>query len=100
MWFFASTRFQGNKNYVGGMYENANAYDPTKWLYVPDFSRQATYATTDKSVNARITVQATGKDKLNFYWQEAKRFWQNAQAEYVSGGVLRDDVLRSSISVS
>jgi hypothetical protein len=79
VWFFASTRFQQNKNYVGGMYENANAYDPTKWLYVPDFSRQATYATTDKSVNARITVQATTKDKLNLYWQEAKRFWQNAR---------------------
>ena len=79
VWFYSATRFQQNKNFVGGMYENANAYDPNAWLYEPDFSRQATYETTDKSVNTRLTWQVTRKDKVNIYWQQADRFWQNAR---------------------
>ena len=36
LWFYASARFQENKNYVAGLYVNRNAGDPTKWLYDPD----------------------------------------------------------------
>ena len=32
LWFYASARFQENKNYVAGLFVNLNAGDPTKWL--------------------------------------------------------------------
>ncbi len=34
LWFFASTRYQGNRKLVAGMFDNLNAGDPTKWTYV------------------------------------------------------------------
>ena len=51
LWFFASGRVQTNQNYVAGLFANANAGDPTKWLYVPNpatrhFSRLRRRAST------------------------------------------------------
>src|SRR5207247_7143750 len=40
VWFFATARAQGNSAYLP-IYYNKNAGDPNKWLYEPDFTRQA-----------------------------------------------------------
>ena len=34
LWFFGGGRHQGNRKEVAGMFNNANAGDPTKWTYL------------------------------------------------------------------
>src|SRR5688572_6012990 len=35
LWFYSAARRQVNKNYVGALWYNQNAGDPTRWDYVP-----------------------------------------------------------------
>src|SRR5687767_10374767 len=43
LWFFFSTKNQGTRLYVSGMYYNKNAGNPNAWAYEPDLSRRAIY---------------------------------------------------------
>ena len=67
LWFFASGRTQTNQNYVAGLYANANAGDPTKWLYTPDVSNQDFFQITQKGINGRVTGQVGQRNKLSLY---------------------------------
>jgi hypothetical protein len=67
LWFFASTRYQGNRKLVAGMFNNLNAGNPDAWTYVPDTSSQARDDGTWKSFNARLTWQASPRNKFSFY---------------------------------
>jgi hypothetical protein len=66
LWFFASTRYQGNRKLVAGMFDNLNAGNPNAWTYVaaPTQSRDDG---TWKSFNARLTWQASPRNKFSFY---------------------------------
>jgi hypothetical protein len=75
LWFFVGGRRQTNESYLAGMYYNLNAGDPTKWTYEPDLSRQAFTPTTQSSANARLTWQATEKNKFSFYGETQPRDW-------------------------
>ncbi|HXD72781.1 MAG TPA: TonB-dependent receptor [Vicinamibacterales bacterium] len=66
LWFFATARYQGNRKLVAGMFDNANAGDPTKWTYVPSTSQSRDDGTW-KSFNARLTWQASQRNKFSFY---------------------------------
>jgi len=66
LWFFASTRYQGNRKLVAGMFDNLNAGDPTKWTYVSSGSQSRDDGTW-KSFNVRGTWQATARNKFSFY---------------------------------
>ena len=70
VWLFGTVRGQGNSAYITNMYYNKNAGDPTKWLYDPDFSRQAFNDKTWQNASARITTQLTPRNKLNIFWDE------------------------------
>ena len=72
LWFFAATRYQGNHRLVGGMFRNRNAGDLNAWTYVPDESHQAKADSTWKNVSARLTWQASPRNKFNFYWDEQR----------------------------
>ena len=63
-------RGQGNSAYITNMYYNKNAGDPNKWLYDPDFSRQAFNDKTWQNASARITTQVTPRNKVNIFWDE------------------------------
>ena len=39
LWFYTSARFTRQANYVGGLFQNKNAGDITKWTYEPDPDR-------------------------------------------------------------
>src|SRR6185503_6839196 len=39
LWFFVSGRRMNNRTYVGNLYRNKNAGDPTKWTYEPDLTQ-------------------------------------------------------------
>jgi hypothetical protein len=66
LWFFGTTRYQGNRKLVAGMFNNVNAGNPNAWTYVPSTS-QAQDDGTWKSFNARLTWQASPRNKFTFY---------------------------------
>ena len=72
LWFFAAARYQGNHRLVGGMFRNRNAGDVNAWTYVPDESHQAEADSSWKNVSARLTWQASPRNKFNFYWDEQR----------------------------
>ncbi len=80
LWFFASGRTQSNQNYIAGQYANANAGDPTKWLYAPDLNNQEAFQITQKSIGARLTEQLTPKNKLSIYADNQSRIWDDGRA--------------------
>jgi hypothetical protein len=64
VWFHITTRHNAAASYVP-IFFNRNAGNPNAWTYEPDTSRSpAASDTTWRDVNARLTWQATGKDKL------------------------------------
>lgn len=70
LWFYTSGRFTNQENYVGGLFQNLNAGDITKWTYAPDTAHQAINAADEESVNLRLTWQTTPKQKLNFFYEQ------------------------------
>src|SRR5262245_28465933 len=72
LWFFFSTKSQGTRQYVSGMYYNKNAGNPNAWTYEPDQSRRAIYDGTWLNVPLRLTFQATPRNKFNIFWDEQK----------------------------
>jgi len=79
LWFYSSARAQTNQNYVAGIYENLNAGDPTKWTYEPDLSKQGVFFITHKSVNTRLTWQASPRNKISIYGDNQWRLWHHVQ---------------------
>jgi hypothetical protein len=77
LWFFASTRWVKNANYVGGRFANLNAGDPNAWTYVPNTAEQATDVLSQRSINGRVTWQASAKNKFSFYYDDQGRCWCN-----------------------
>ena len=65
LWFFSAARWNGNSNFVAGTYWNRFAGDPNVWLYEPDLSRPAVYAAWQRSINTRLTWQASEKHKIS-----------------------------------
>jgi hypothetical protein len=80
LWFYSSARWQQNQNYIAGLYHNANAGDPTKWLYVQDTAQRGAFSLTQNGVNTRLTYQATQKHKVSFYYDNQTRDWDDARA--------------------
>ena len=80
LWFYSSARFQENQNYIAGLYYNANAGDPTRWVYVADPTRQGFFSLAQKSGNTRVTWQAARKHKLSFFYDSQGRVWDDGRA--------------------
>ena len=70
LWFYFTARQEGQIRSIPGMYPNLTAGDNTKWLYVPDTSKQAQGAESWTVANVRLTWQATPKNKFNIFWDE------------------------------
>ncbi len=70
IWYFVNVRDEGSWQSVPGMYANQNAGDPTKFIYVPDLTRQAATAGSWRIANARLTVQPTPRNRFNLFWDE------------------------------
>lgn len=64
VWFFASYRYQMNRQTVASMWDNRNAGDNTKWTYDPDFSRQSEDDGVWKNHSVRLTWQVTPRNKI------------------------------------
>jgi len=70
VWFFANARTQGSTRAIANIWFNANAGDPTKWLYVPDKSQPAYNDRTSENGSIRLTWQVTARNKVSGFWDE------------------------------
>src|SRR5688572_8011467 len=76
LWFFAATRYQGNHRLVGGIFRNMNAGNVNAWTYAPDYNDQAVADSNWKNASARLTWQASARNKFNIYWDEQRNCTQ------------------------
>jgi hypothetical protein len=75
LWFFTSFRNFGVVQNRAGIYDNAT---PLGWVYTPDKSFPATMKVTNLSRNARLTWQATPRNKISVFADLAPHvFWQH-----------------------
>jgi hypothetical protein len=71
LWYYVTARYNGAQNYAAGMFENKNAWDPTKWTYEPDTSRRALSTNGDwQAAKIRLTWQASQKNKFAGEWDQ------------------------------
>ena len=73
LWFYASGRWVKTQNYVGGMFYNLNAGIQNSWSYAPDLSRPAYLNAFQRSVNTRLTLQESSKNKFSFFVDDQGR---------------------------
>ena len=64
LWFFASYRYQYNRQTVASIWDNKNAGDNTKWNYAPDFNKQSEDDGVWKNHSVRLTWQVTPRNKI------------------------------------
>ena len=88
VWYYATARDEGSERTVPGMFANANTGDPTKWTYVPDTSRPAVLAASYRIFTARLTTQATPRNKFAVFWDEQRPCEGGAAAGF-SGSACR-----------
>ncbi|PWT86699.1 MAG: hypothetical protein C5B57_00640, partial [Blastocatellia bacterium] len=84
LWFYVSARFQENKNYIAGLYENKNAGDSTKWLYEPDYGNPVIFSLNQDSGNGRVTWQVAQKHKVTGFYDQQRRPWNDNRPAVVS----------------
>ena len=70
IWYFFNHRRVDFADAQPGIFANKNAGDPTKFSYVPDFSRQGRIDQKRKIFALRLTMQLTPKNKLSLFWDE------------------------------
>jgi hypothetical protein len=70
VWYYATARDEGQYRSIPNIYPNLNAGDPTKFLYVPDRTREVRGTESWRLYSARFTIQASSRDKINFHWDE------------------------------
>jgi len=68
IWYYVTARDEGQHRTIPGIFPNLNAFDPTKWEYIPDTSKEARGAESFQLYSARFTVQATPRNKFNVHW--------------------------------
>ena len=67
LWFFSNVRSAGTIQDVPNRYGNLNARDPNNWNYQRDADVKVRSATSKLLGAARLTWQATPRNKLGFY---------------------------------
>jgi hypothetical protein len=66
LWFFGSYRMQVAQNYVGGMFFDTTYNDPKVWTMNLDSNHRVSNDGMWNEGNARLTWQATAKNKFGF----------------------------------
>ena len=87
LWYYGTLRDEGQHRSIPGIYPNLNAGNPTKFEYQPDTTKQAQGAESFQLASARLTFQATPRNKINFHWDMQ---WPcNGSAFITSGDACR-----------
>ena len=72
VWFYAVTRTIGDYTNIAGVFANANAGNPNAWNIVPDQSVAGRSANSRKVAGARVTGQASERNKISAYFDYQK----------------------------
>lgn len=72
LWFYSAMRYMRADAYVGDMFINRTANDPTVFAFNPDLSRPATNEAYWVDGQGRLTWQATPRHKLAWMWSQQK----------------------------
>ena len=70
LWYYVTARDEGQHRSIPGIFPNLNAGDGSKYLYVPDRTREVRGAESWRLYSGRVTYQATSRDKINLHWDE------------------------------
>jgi hypothetical protein len=70
LWYFATARSQGSTRVNANQFFNANAGDPTKWLFAPIQDQPGFSDRTWENISGRLTWQMTPRNKIGGYWDE------------------------------
>jgi hypothetical protein len=68
LWFYNAYRYFKEVDFLAGLYYNAT---PTAWTYTPDLNRPADNEVWDRSVNLRLTWQASPNSKISGFLDAA-----------------------------
>jgi hypothetical protein len=68
LWYFVNAHTGGNTKTSANVFYNQNVGDPSKWLYVPDVDRREYSDRTFEDASARITWQASPRQKVGVFW--------------------------------
>ena len=96
LWFYGSGRWQTNQFFIPGSVANANAGDPTKWLWAPNNSERGLYNTTQNSGSIRLTYQLNAKNKFSFSHEPQTRQWRDGRPETSPEACCRSSSRRST----
>ena len=70
LWYFVAGLYSSNSKYTPGMFDNANYNNTASWTYVADVNRPAFSDSVWRGGQARLTWQATPKNKVGLTWAE------------------------------
>ncbi|MET0213378.1 MAG: carboxypeptidase-like regulatory domain-containing protein, partial [Vicinamibacterales bacterium] len=77
LWFYVAYRNNEIQKYVADHYYNS---DPLAWVFVPDKSRQGADTQVHRNYAARVTWQATPRNKFNFSYEKDRRITPRRRA--------------------
>jgi len=77
LWFYVAYRNNEIAKYVADHFYNT---DPLAWVYVPDKTRQGTDTQVHRNYAARLTWQATPRNKFNFSYEKDRRITPRRRA--------------------
>jgi len=87
LWFFAAARGWGTTTGVANLYADSNTND---FVYTPDLSRPIEPEEIDKGIGARLTFQASSKDKFMFSWDKQRNFQDQLTGQLETGTVKNE----------
>jgi hypothetical protein len=68
LWYVASAQISGSRKQSNSVSYNLNAGNPRAWSYAPDPDRPAYSDRTFEGATARLTWQATRRNRLGAFW--------------------------------
>ena len=88
VWFYVTARVNRADQYPGGAFVNVNGYDPNNYAVVYDTSQRAYSRALWRDGQARVTMQASPRNKVAFTWDQQTRCSCLAGPGTPSAGVL------------
>jgi hypothetical protein len=88
VWYYAGGTSKGSTKDTANLFFNQNAGRADVWTYVPDLSRPAYSDRTWEGINARLTVQATPRNKVSVFWDEQAICRKCTGATFESGSAV------------
>ena len=100
VWFYTTLRVKHTDRYPSGIFPNKNANNQNAWTYEPDTSRRASNEVRAWDAQARVTWQATQRNKFGFQTNDARNCLCSNNIQYnrtPGAAIMRDFILMRNI---